>query len=608
MWSASARTGLAVVALAACLATNGCGGGAGQAAGQYVDKLPLPQDTMTVIASEPGEYGGRFVLGQTSSPKTFNAIMATETSTTDVTNLLFTALTDLDYDTHDDFGLLAKSWDISPDGLTYTFHMRRGAAFSDGHPITSEDVLFSFAVAYDDSLHPSIQDLLKFDGKPFGLSAPDSYTVVIVAPKVHPLFTSIVGSLRIMPKHKLDAAFRKGEFASAYGVNTAPNDLVTSGPWRLKEFVADQKTVLERNPYWFGVDARGKRLPYLDELVFLIAKDQNTAALKFHGGELDALDNVKPEDYPAFEQAQAKEGFKLYDVGPALNTNFMWFNLNTVKEAKGGRRVGEPYVDPVLYGWFRNPTFRRAISKAVDRDAMIRGPFYGFAVKNWSISTVANKKWYTPETPFDDYDPEGAKELLDGLGLKDRNGDGVREDAQGHPVSFAIKTNGDNNLRMSMCNLLKDDLAKVGVRLVPTGVDFNTLTTNFRQDFQYEAALLGVQTSVPPDPGMGANIWRSSGLLHYWNIKQKHPETDPERRIDELYAENVSTLDEAKRKRAWAEMQRITNEQCYFVWLPTQVMRLPVRTRFGNVAPNVMPHRILWNIDRVFMRRPGTRA
>jgi len=129
-----------------------------------------------------------------------------------------------------------------------------------------------------------------------------------------------------------------------------------------------------------------------------------------------------------------------------------------------------------------------------------------------------------------------------------------------------------------------------------------------RQDFQYDAVLLGLGSATPPDPGMTQNVWRSSGLTHYWNIKQPTPETPTEAKLNELMDANVTTLDMAERKRTWTEMQNLFNEQCYFVWLPSIVFKVPIRNRFGNVHPTIIPHRILWNIDRVFDRTSKPRA
>ena len=600
---------VAVIALAGTIVA-GCSGGSSRGKAAYTDRLPLPVDTMTTRMQSIGTYGGRFLAGATASPKTLNPIMSNEQSSTEVCNLLYISLADTWYPTQEDIPGLAKSWDFSDDKRTATFHLRRGACFSDGHPMTSDDVKFSFDVVMSD-IHPSMQDGLTMDvgGQrvPYAYSAPDSYTFVVSSPKLDAILVDHVANVRIVPKHVLEPAFLAGEFPSAYGTNTRPESLVTSGPFRLKEIVPEQKTVLERNPYWYGVDAQGHRLPYLDEVVFVVAKDQDVAALKFHAGELDGLDNVKPEDYQAFESEAEKENFTLYDVGTSFNTFFFWFNLNTAKETTKERRKGQPYIEPWKYAWFANPVFRRAMSKAVDRDAIIRGPFYGYAVKNWAVFTPGNATWYDSTITGPDYDPEGAKQLLASIDMKDRNGDGVIEDAQGHDVAFTMITNADNRLRMSAASFLKADLAKVGVKLEPAGVDFNTLVTRTRSDFQYDACMLGLGSAVPSIPAMGGNFYKSSGLTHYWHVKQVTPGTPEERRMDELFERILSTPDPQQVRGLYHDLSQTLNDAAFVIWLPVQRMRIPVKNRFGNVQPSPMPHRILWNADRIFVRQAGAR-
>jgi ABC-type transport system substrate-binding protein len=103
---------------------------------------------------------------------------------------------------------------------------------------------------------------------------------------------------------------------------------------------------------------------------------------------------------------------------------------------------------------------------------------------------------------------------------------------------------------------------------------------------------------------MSQNTYRSSGLTHYWNIKQPRPETPEEAEIDSLMTLNVSTNDMAVRKNTLRSIQTLMNEQCWFVWLPTQIQKMPVRNRFGNLHPSAIPHRLLWNIDRVYEKAP----
>jgi peptide/nickel transport system substrate-binding protein len=600
---------LLVVLLTASLATaTGCRRRTAPVE-EYKDPHPLPAEPMVVEAPTIGKYGGRFVFGETNSPRTFNGMMANEQSSNDITarNLFITPI-DFDNNTQEVVPMLAKSWEVSPDSLTWTFHLRQGARFSDGHPITAEDVLFTAQIAQDDTLHPSIYDYLLIDGKKFEFSAPDPLTVVVKTSKPFATMTIAFGSLEIMPKHVLEPAFKNGTFASAYSVNTPPDQIVTSGPWRIKQYVPGEKTVLERNPYWFGVDKANKRLPYLDEFVFLVVPDQDAADLKFRAGELDGLDNVKPENYRWYEENQQKGNFTLYDLGPEYTGRFFWFNLNKVqppvagKKLPPGKRVGDTFVDPVKYAWFNNPVFRRAVSHAIDRDAIIRSALYGYGEKSWSSVARTNKQWYNPDLVHYDYNVEESKRLLASLGFKDTNKDGVLEDGRGNPIAFSMKTNADNVTRVATGNFIKDDLAKVGIKMTLAPVDFNTVVTNIRDDFNYEAILLGIGGAVPPWPSNFGNVYRSGGITHYHFVRQQKPATPEEARIDQLMDTIVTTIDVPKQQAAWKEIQTIWNEQCWDIWLPVLKIKNPMSNKFGNGQPSIITPRIIWNIDRVYAK------
>jgi peptide/nickel transport system substrate-binding protein len=555
---------------------------------------------------EPGGSGGRFVIGVMNDARTFNPIMSNETSSSEVSDLLFTALTEFDNVTQRPYPVLARSWHVSPDGLTWTWHLRRGARFSDGRPITSADVLFSFAVAYDSTLHQSIYDLLAPHGRKMRVSAPDSYTVVTRIAQPHALMVEAVGALRILPRHVLEPLWRAGRFASSFGAGTPPESLVTSGPWKLKQFVPREKTVLTGNPYWFGVDARGRRLPYLDELVFLVVPDLNAATLKFRAGELDGIVDAKAEDYGTLARNQASGGYTLHDLGAALTSNFFWFNLNTRKSPGGGKAAGVPYADPVRFSWFSDREFRRAVSMAIDRDAIIRSVFFGEGVRSWSLMTAGYRAFHTERTTAPDYDPAAARRLLARIGFRDRDGDGVIEDPKGNPVRFTLKTNAGGT-RVQMASFVRDDLARIGMRCTVAAIDFNTLLKNMREDFDYDVILAGLGAAVPPDPGMCGNFYRSSGLSHFWNIRQLRPETPQEARVDSLFEELLRPAPLATRRRLSAQLDQIVDDQCWVIWLPTMRIKLPVRNGFGNLQPTILPQRLLWNIQTVFAKPQGRR-
>src|SRR5687768_11163984 len=189
------------VFFALIVTTSGCRRRTAEVA-EYTDPHPLPEEPLVVDAASIGKHGGRFVIAQTGNPRTFNGMMANENSSTDITTRnLFTTLVDYDNGAQKFVPMLAKSWEVAADGLTWTFDIRRGAKFSDGHPMTAEDVLFSAQVALDPVLHPAVQDQLQLDGKPFEFSAPDPYRVVLKTPKPFGTVLVSLGSLTIYPKH-----------------------------------------------------------------------------------------------------------------------------------------------------------------------------------------------------------------------------------------------------------------------------------------------------------------------------------------------------------------------------------------------------------------------
>jgi hypothetical protein len=138
-------------------------------------------------------------------------------------------------------------------------------------------------------------------------------------------------------------------------------------------------------------------------------------------------------------------------------------------------------------------------------------------------------------------------------------------------------------------------------------LDFNTLITTLRESFDYEAMLIGLDSPTPPDPAMSASLWHSSGRTHLWNEMQPKPETSEEARIDRLMDVISSSRDLPARKAAYHEIATLANQQCWIEWLPTIVLQLPVSNRFGNVEPSLIPHRLLWNIDRVYVKAHTTR-
>ncbi|MEJ0091299.1 MAG: ABC transporter substrate-binding protein [Limisphaerales bacterium] len=323
---------------------------------------------------EPGIPGGRMVMSEISDPKTFNPITANETSSRDIYRLMFKKLLDLDCVTQTIGPSLAESWTNLPDGKTWIFKLRKGLRWSDGEPITADDVVFTWNdVIYNPGINNAKRDSFIVGGKKFAVTKIDELTVQVVTPEIYaPMLVTFGADVEILPKHVLAKTVTDNTFTSAYLVNSDPASVIVSGPYRLKECKAAQYTRLERNPYYFEVDKKGQRLPYFDDVIFTVVPNFNAMSLRFLSGESDADDFIYPYEYEHFKAEAQKGKFTLLEPGTGLEMSFFWFNQNTNFNAK----TGQPVVDAKKLKWFRNAKFRQACSYALDRDSIIKSVYF----------------------------------------------------------------------------------------------------------------------------------------------------------------------------------------------------------------------------------------
>src|SRR5262245_16290895 len=211
--------------------------------------------------------GGEIVTSFRSEPASFNRLMARDTSTSLVSLLTQARLVRVNQVTQEVEPQLAESWTAADDGRRVTMALRRGVQFSDGHPFTSADVLFSFAAVYDPKVGSILADSLQAVGRNLEVSAPDDHTVVITFPVAFGPGLRILDALPIFPRHKLEASLAAGTFGKAWGLTTPLADLAGLGPFVLSEYQPGQRLVFDRNPRYFGKAPDGTQLPYLDRLV-----------------------------------------------------------------------------------------------------------------------------------------------------------------------------------------------------------------------------------------------------------------------------------------------------------------------------------------------------
>lgn len=559
------------------------------------DNYPIPKDKL--VKDIEGVQGGKLILSIPGNLDTFNILLTNTADTqTSLGGYVFQGLTDLDPVTMADVPQLAKTFETSADGLTYTYTLREGVMWSDGQPFTVEDVLFTFGLVYDASLAIGEREMLMNpDGSLPEITKLNDHQVQFKIKTINVLFNGAVGSVKILPKHLWEKSFKDGQFATAMSLSEDPAKIVGTGPFVIDSYTTDQRLVLKRNPYYYEFDKNGTRLPYLDKVIRVITPDFQADLIKFQNGETDMFEIRKPEDVDLLKRDEAKGNYTVHNVGTGFNTYYLVFNQNNRANAEG-----KPYVEAKKLKLFSDKRFKQAISYAIDRESIVKTVMNEQATPIYAFTSPANTLWYNPEQKKYSYDLAKAKELLAEIGLKDTNNDGKLEYEDGTPVAFNIKTNAENNMRIQTCNLLRTDLAKLGIEISLSPIPMNSVSGNLNKDYDYDAILLGWGSAVPPDPVMSKSVMLSSGQSHNWNPMQPTPQTAWEKRIDELMMQNQSTLDKNERRKIWFEVLNIWGEELPEIMILAPNINVAIKNNFGNVKPIALRPYFDYNSQEIY--------
>jgi peptide/nickel transport system substrate-binding protein len=612
---ASANFAILPALLATLFVSSGCkketaqqGGSppAAKANASGVPQVGQPFVTKEQYKPVPGKYGGRLIRSTLNEPKSFNPIVSSETSTSDYTLRICQGLTEADPFTGETKSALAEKWEVAPDGLTWTFHLRKDVTFNDGTPFTAQDVVFTYNDLVYDNSRPagtqprwpsSTRDAMTFDGKQMEISAVDDYTVKVVTPVKVAILDQLAGNPIILSKKKYAPMVADGSFGSAMGTNSRPEDVVGTGPWMLEEYSRGQWVTLKRNPNYWKKDSAGQKLPYLDKLVFLISGDINTMLLNFQQQKSDLYSCLSGKDVAALRPNQQAENFTLHQLGPDFGNGFIALNMNLDAAEKG--KIPKYKVD-----WFRDTRFRQAIAYGINKDVIITNVLRKLAHPIGAPYTVATGPFKYPEFKPYPYDPAKAKSLLAEMGLVDRNNDGVLEDAQGHKVSFTINTNAGNTNREEIADFVRNDLKQIGIEVNLLFLNFNDMVDkiNTRHDWEcFVFALTGTD-----EPHWGSNVWKSSGRLHMWWPNQTTPSFPWEKRIDEIFLQGIQELDKTKRKALYRDWIEIVHREQPFIYTYAPERVVAVRNKFGNLFPPPGPGQaenvVVHNEEELFIK------
>ncbi|MEB2283650.1 MAG: hypothetical protein B6D46_15385 [Polyangiaceae bacterium UTPRO1] len=520
--------------------------------------------------------GDRLVTATISDPKTFNPLLAVDSASSDAVSEVFEGLVRLNPKTQLPEPMLATSWEHDDAGTTWTFHLREGVTWHDGAPFTADDVAFTFAAVFDQKVPNSAKHVLMVGGQPMRTEVVDPHTIKVMMAEPFAPFLNSVG-FDILPRHVLGPALADGTFTQTWGIDTPPEKIIGTGPYRLVRYVPAQLLQYARNPAYWMRDEAGGALPRLAERTSLIVPDQNTMYLKFLDRQLH-LYGPRPEEIDDLRKRSEDLEITLDDIGLETGMLFVSFNRNPAHYSKDGK------TDPRL-AWFTDPKFVRAIAHSFDKQSMIRNTYFGYGEPAVSAISPENTTYYDPNlTPYE-YDLEAARRLLDEGGYRDRNGDGIREDVHGNPLEFELSTNAGNQVRERLCSILKEDWTKLGLKVNYRPLDFATLVEKLSTNFDWDAMVMGFTGSI--EPHASSNLLRSSGNLHLWQPNQQTPATPWEAEIDRELEAGARELDPRKRVAHYWRIQEILHRELPMIQLVRQRRFIAAKSYLVDFVPTV---------------------
>jgi peptide/nickel transport system substrate-binding protein len=565
----------------------------GLSAKAAVPTVVAPGEEVLVEKATSGTHGGRLVVALRAEPRSLNPAAAADAPSRDVIGRMTGDLIHIDRATQSTEPALASQWKRSADGREYILSLRKGIRFSDGHPFDADDVVFTFRVLLDERTGAPQRDLLVVGGQPIRVTKVDEYTVKVTMAQPYAAAERLFDSMAILPQHLLNDAYEKGAMGQIWSVATPAKSIAGLGPYRLKEYVAGQRLVLERNPYYWKTDSAKRRLPYIDELVFLFTGNEDAQVIRFQSGDSDVLSRASADNFAVLARDQAANRFQLKDLGPSLEYNFLFFNQNDLS----GKNL--PQV-AAKQQWFGDLGFRRAVSRAIDREGIARLVYRGRAVPLWGNVSPGNRQWINTSLPRLARSVSDARGILKASGFSWRQ-DGQLLDRQGRPVAFTIVTSSTSAQRTEMATLIQADLKELGMDVEVVPLEFRALVDRVFQSFDYDASILGLGGG-DADPNAEMNVWLSSGSNHLWRLGQQKPATPWEAEIDRLMDTQLVTLDYRERKRMYDRVQTIVAEQLPFIFLAAPHILVGARADLGNFQPSVLDHYTLWNVERMFLR------
>lgn len=511
-------------------------------------------------STSKGKDANTIVYGISTSPSgVFNPILTDSIYDDAVCEMIYTSLLKLDKEQNLK-PYLAEKYEISPDQKTITFNLRKDLKWSDGKPLTSKDVAFTFtSLANKDYQGEHGEDVSMIVGakeykegkadKVAGIETPDDNTIKLSFIQPYGPAITNLGTTGIIPEH-IWSKVPEGKWKESKDLMSKP---VGNGPFKLISFTEGQDAKFEKNDEFFGNKAK------TNNIVFKVVSE-DTVASDLKNGDIDLADvtNLKKADVEELK----KDGFKVYKH---QNTMFQYMGLN--------------YRKPI----FQDKKVREAIITAIDRGGMVEKLIEGNGeIKN--VPMLSSSWAYPKEAKLLEYkyDTKKAEKLLEEAGYTKK--DGVMTNSEGQQLSFKLDVPTGNSVREQAAQIIQENLKAVGIKVELNKMEFPALMEKVVGNHDFDMYMMG--NNLTPDPDLTA-YWSKNSISNTkgemgWNISGF---TTPE--LETILAEGANTTDKDARKAAYKKFAEYMNEQIPWIYLFEQNVEIATSPKLEGFNPSV---------------------
>ncbi|WP_274650309.1 ABC transporter substrate-binding protein [Paenibacillus humicola] len=489
-------------------------------------------DQTAQTAGQPKD-GGTLTYGSFTDIVSVNPLYIQDTGSGDAAYFLYANLYDLDRQGNvvaEPWSLASDKMQVSDDGKTYTVKLKPNAKWSDGQPVTADDVIFTLnTIRNPEAGSPGISQFDKIDT----ITKVDDHTVQIKLKQVYaPFQYALVSS--IVPYHVLKDIAPKDLQNNAFGKD--PSKTVTDGPWKWTKWEQKQYLTFDADPNYWGPK------PHIQQIVYKIYADQNTEIQALLKGDIDVTAAIPVTQVDAVKN---KKGFNVISA-PGPQYEYLAFNFDP-KNFKDN------------YSPFTGEKTRQAIAYAINRQGMVDNVLKGtgklinapFLPGTWADPGDAAVNYA--------YDPDQAKKLLAEDGWKPGS-DGILV-KDGHRFSFELQYNAGNSRREQVAAIIQQNLKDVGIEVTPKGIDFSSWVDQNVNPGKFPAILLAWVLNTPDPDGestFSSKYYPPTGQNVGWYKDEK---------LDQLWVQGYSTTDQAKRKQIYSEVAKEITTNLPYVFL-----------------------------------------